>query len=159
VSTTLPNGDFIVWAALSLAAVQGTDTVPISFSTSGAGSSTGRLDFIMRATKALSMFCNDGGGTSQPVPADIAGAFDVGRFVVLMRRKNSIYSMAVKKVDGSTIVISADAAGAGSVPAATTVEVGAYHDGTLQIGGAVEGLFQKNGTFDDAAVTAILQAA
>lgn len=156
VGASLPAGDFIAWAVLNLPAI-GFGMQPFAYSTAGGGS-VERIYLDVNVAGGVSMVCTVG-GVGQPVPAgSLGGALGVGRCVILMRRRNGIYSLAAKKVDGS-IAIGPDASGVGSVPAVTAVDVGCFYDGSGQINGKVEGFFQQNGTFDDAAITAILQAA
>ncbi len=156
----LPNGDFIVWAVIKLSGLPSVSVTPFSYSTAGAGSTNDRIYPIVHPTGYLAMNFLAAGGVAQPAPPLIAAVIAAGggRAVVMLRRKNGIYSFAAKKTDG-TVAIGADASGTGLVPAVTTVDIGAAHNGVGQMNGLMEGLHQRNGTFGDAEITAILAAA
>lgn len=101
------------------------------------------------------------GNVAQPIAGTaVLGAQGVngGRLVGMIRRRNGIYSLAAKKTDG-VVAIGADASGVGLVPAVTALDVGSNRLGAQQIMGQVEGFYQRNGTFSDAEITAILLAA
>jgi hypothetical protein len=151
VSTSL-SGDFIAWAVINCP-----NTADSFAFTLSNGTDSERI--YARVFGGVSFETDvTAGGIAQPTPATIGSVFSAGRSVLMVRRKNGIHSIALKKPDG-TIVIGADASGAATLPAITAVDIGAYRGGTSQINGRVEGFFQRNGTFTDADITAILQAA
>jgi hypothetical protein len=151
VSTSL-TGDFIAWAVINCP-----NTADSFAFTLSNGTDSERI--YARVFGGVSFETDvTAGGVAQPTPATIGSVFSAGRNVLMVRRKNGIHSIALKKPDG-TIVIGADASGAATLPAITVVDIGAYRGGTSQINGRVEGFFQRNGTFTDADVTAILTAA
>ncbi len=161
VAATLPDGDFIIWAVVNLSGIPAANVAPFTYSTAGFGAVGERLfPFINSAgTWAIASGISVG-GVGQPFPPAILTVIGSGggRAAVMVRRKYGIYSLAAKKTGGA-VVIGADAAGSGLVPAITAVDVGSLHNGGLQLNGRVEALFQRNGTFTDEQTTAILQGA
>ncbi len=159
VAAALPAGDFIAWVALEMNRLPPFTAAPISYSTAGAGSAAERLYLTVNTGGSLGMVATTA-GVAQPVGAAIASVITStgGRFAALVRYRGGIYSLAAKKADGA-IIIGADATGAATLPAATALELAALYNGGAQIYGQLEGAFQRNGTFSDADITAILTAA
>jgi phage-related protein len=156
---SLLSGDFIAWATLNTDDLPTATIIPFAFSVAGGGSATERLYCQISAAGQLSMICN-AGGVSQPAGVLISGAVVAGggRITVMLRRKNGIYSVACKKASG-VVTIGADAAGVGLVPAISAVDIGQLYNGANQINGRAESFTQSIGTYNDAQITAILQAA
>jgi hypothetical protein len=152
------SGDFIAWAVVNLAQLPSANVTPFAYSTAGAGSANTVVFGQIQSGGNWAAGVTDG-GVSQPVPSALSAVVAAGRNVLMVRRKNGIYSTAVKNPSG-TITISADASGTGTVPAGiAAVEIGCSYSAVQQIDARVEGFFQRNGTFTDADVTAILTAA
>ncbi len=162
VGATLPNGDFIAWAAVVCPTYgQIAALVPFTYSTAGAGSAADQIVPQINNAGAWMYGAVTAGNVAQPIAGTaVLGAQGVngGRLVGMIRRRNGIYSLAAKKTDG-VVAIGADASGVGLVPAVTALDVGSNRLGAQQIMGQVEGFYQRNGTFSDAEITAILLAA
>lgn len=155
VGAALPNGDFIAWAVFNQSRLATRSA--FSFSTAGAGSANERLLARAQGGTALE-FQPVAGGAAQPGPTNISNAFAAGRNVILIGRRNGKYISAARHPNG-TITIRDDASGTGAVPAITALDIGSNAGGAEQVNGAVEFTAQKNGTFTDAEITAILQGA
>lgn len=148
----LPNDDFIAWAAIDLTIMPPpASAVPFTFSISGNGTFNERLYPWIGPTGNIGITATVG-GVAQPGPPALVGAISVGRSVVMLRRKNGIYSTACKKVDG-TVVISADASGVGAIPVAGAVEIGCYFSNARHVNGKIEEFGMEQGSYDDAAIT------
>lgn len=151
---SLPAGDFIIWGAVNLAGNPAGIIYPFSMWN---GTTNERLYASINTAGTLScaVFV---GGVLQSIPANLATGGGTGRLVCMLRRNGGFYSTAVKKVDG-TVVITADAASAGSVPAVTEMHYGELYNATSQAGRPLLGVYQRNGSFSNADITAILTAA
>ncbi len=156
VAASLPNGDFIIWIVFD-APTHTFNRGLFALSTPGAGSSTEYILLRLTAAGVVDFSLYIAAGVAQPVPAGVTGV-TAGRSVAMFRRRNGIVSIGVKKPDGA-IVISADAAGVAAVPSITALDLGSTRDGLAQINGRIEGVYQRNGTFTDAQITAILERA
>lgn len=153
VAASLPAGDFIAWAAVSMTdVIQGDQT----FFTLSDGTSSNNL----RVRTGLSAYLNVpppvAGGVTQSAPPSILNFVQDGRSVVMVRSLNGVMSLAGKKADG-TIVIGGGVAAAN--PAATLAHIATSRSGTIDLNGRVKSFDVRSGAYDDAAITAILQGA
>ena len=155
VGGSLPDDDFIIWTALNRRVANVTSYL-FNYSTAAGGTSAEQLRLLLSSANKLSMTAT-AGGVGQQYGPDIVDV-GTGRLVCMLRRKNGIYSLAIKLADG-TIIIGADASAPGAVPAVTAVDIGSTYISSLQPNSALEWVEQRHGTFDDAAVSAILAAA
>lgn len=155
VSQTLPASDFIVWAIIRLSSLPAANVNPFG---AWNGTNNERL-YVQISTGGVLSDVVVAGNVSQatgtnPTPIASGG----GRAAVMLRRRSGFYSVAAKKTDG-TILIGTDGASTGAIPAVTEIHIGAIYNDTGQINGQVEGLYQRNGTFSDVEITAMLSAA
>jgi hypothetical protein len=98
------------------------------------------------------------GAVNQPGPSLIANCFNVGRNVLLVGRRNGKYISAAKD-PSSNITIRDDASGTGAVPTVNALAIGCAHTGSAQVNGTIESAVLASGTFADADITSLLQAA
>lgn len=153
----LPNGDFIIWGVVDL------PTLPIGwrafeYNTAGAGGTIERVLARFISAGTAFEFQPRAGNVLQPSPTTIFNAVQAGRNVVGVGRRNGKYIAFTKRADG-VITIRDDASGTGLVPAVTALEIGTGAAATEPANGKIKGFYQRDGTFDDPTITAILQAA
>ena len=151
-STVLQDEDFAFWAVANFTAAA---SAGASLASLSGGTSADMISLQRTGAGALAAIVT-AGGTAQSVGGGLGVSVPAGRTVVLVRRRAGKFTAACKAPAGTATIGSEGTAAA--MPAVNLVHPGS-EPGGLQTRDAIEFVGIRKGTFSDAEIAALLQAA